>query len=260
VSRRYGHIADPAGHRATSASRLVGGAPIPASHDCAPSGPGVLDQQQTSSCVGHASITVTYTALKLAGKPINIPSPVWAYLIALCVDRPYSGVGKPTKLVDQGSMPNQAVRGFEEFGLLDQADKPLDEATLLEEPTLDQFEKASRQRIIGWRRIDSVGQQRVNDVCAAIAMNRPPMFAVEVDQAFEDNTGSILGKLNGATLGGHMLASMGYETSASGKKLVKFQNSWSTQWGRGGFGYGDENFIARMSDIYVPGIEIVSAL
>ena len=47
---------------------------------------------------------------------------------------------------------------------------------------------------------------------------------------------------NENTLGGHAICAVGYDDK---KQLIKFKNSWSTQWGNKGYGFLPYAYIER---------------
>lgn len=253
----YGHVPDPAGHMRTSARRLIGTHAPTDTADLTGFAPPVMDQGPTSSCVGHAFACAIFIALRKAGVAVELPSPAWLYKVGLCIDRTYNGRGKPAPILDEGSMPNQVERGIDEFGMLDATDYPLDLETLLEEPTLFEFERASLKCMVGWGGIDTTGTEREDDISRTLDSGRPYVFAVDADRPLEDNTGETLGPLVGPSLGGHMLCGLAVKRLTASRRRYKFQNSWTRNWGADGFGYGDERFVARMSDILVPSVQIV---
>jgi hypothetical protein len=251
VTYGKGFIPDPSEDIWTPARRLIGAATPPPRSSLDAFIPGILDQGQTSSCVGHASMCARYTALSAHGTPEPLQSPAWAYKVGLAVDR--EDVNE--SLVDAGSQPNQVARGVEEFGTVPFDECPTDEATITNEPTVYQLERASRTRLVGWRRITTRGDERVVDLQRAIVAKTPPMFAIEVDQAFEDWSGAgVIQEMRGPSLGGHMLYLLDYETLSTGEVIFTFANSWGRSWGFGGLGRVGRRFVDRMSSILIPGI------
>lgn len=249
-----GYLADPRGHLYTSAERLVGaasatGAGGASKVDLGRHSPGVLNQRGSSACVGFAKMAARYVTLRSRGIPEELQSPAWAYKIGLAVDR----AGFDVPLRDEGSMPNQVVRGIQEWGTLPAVEYPFDEKTLVAEPTVFELEKASRANEVGWRTLRTRAAALVADLRRALAANFAPTFAIQVDRAFEDHAGrGELGAMRGASLGGHMLFLVGYDTLASGATVFVLQNSWGTSWGDGGFARVTEAFVARMSFVSLP--------
>jgi hypothetical protein len=194
-----------------------------------------------------------YTTLSAHGTPQALQSPAWAYKVGLAVDRDDPSI----PLEDAGSAPNQVIRGVEEWGTLDASDYPLDLETICAEPTLYELERASRRRLLDWRRIFSRGADLVEDLRRAIAGDFAPVFAIDVDPAFEDFNGQgEVGPMAGENRGGHMLYLVAYDTLANGQTIVTLANSWGRGWGASGYANCTEAFIARMSAVAIPGIRM----
>lgn len=246
-----GFIQDPKGHRYTSAERLIAAAsPSGATKvDLQPHSPGVLDQKRTSSCVGFAMVAARYVTLRARGIIEPLQSAAWAYKVGLAVDR--RSTAEPLR--DEGSMPNQVMRGLEEWGSLPATEYPLDERTIVTEPTVFELEKASRANMVGWRSINTRNALLVADLRRALQSGFAPTFAIDVDQAFEDHDGrGELGAKRGPSLGGHEMFVIGYDTLASGQTVFTIQNSWSASWSAGGFARVNEAFVARMMYVALP--------
>lgn len=258
--RGRGHVADPAGHMVTSASRLLGAPKFPGPMrsvflETAP----IYDQGGTSSCVGYATARGVHTSL---GAGIPFPDPVELYKLARAVDR--SDMNAPLR--DEGSMPNAAMRALGEWGASpwtasdEQKLKPASSTTVNDEPTFADLEAAASFQLKGYYRIDdSATHVRMARIAQAIDAGIAVPFAVLVDQAFEDNDGLQLGAPDPAgILGGHYICAIGYETSASGLMDITFANSWSFSWGAKGFGRGGSAFFDGASDIYAMKLQIVA--
>lgn len=247
----YGHTQDPPGHLVSRVPlKLVkpGATPSSASIEAH----SILDQGYTSSCVGHAIAAAIWGRMKKRGTPIALPSPICIYDLARCIDRN----GPHESLVDEGSMPNQAMRGLTEWGAASAqawGHFPADPFSINDEPALDQLEAAAEFKLLGYYRIDSTGSSRVELMRNAISQGFPICIAIDVDTAFEDYAGKgMLGAPNpNDLLGGHYVYVNGYETYSTTKTAWHFPNSWGEGWGKTGVGIGDERFIAGAMDIYV---------
>jgi hypothetical protein len=260
----YGHLPDPPGHLVSGFGllRAAGSAQTPTSALLTP--PDVMDQGETSACVGHATSGACQTSFRAAGKPLPFaPSPLGIYLLARCIDRQRNANGTLPALVDGGSMPNQAMRGIAEWGVVpmggptpDGRRSDADPAVINREPTLQLLEDGSQLELTGYYRIDSVGAARVSDLRKALAAGHAVCFAVQVDDTFEGwSGGEPLGAPDpGRILGAHYLYAYGYRTSG-GATIVRFRNSWGSTWGIDGDGDANEAFVAGMSDIYVMAVE-----
>lgn len=247
----YGHVRDPKGHVVTHVRHLLGAqAPPPAAASLEARVARVLDQGPTSACVGFA----TAQAIDIArGAFTRGTSALGIYTIARSIDRAPAPDGRLPPLCDAGSQPNQAMRALTEWGAPSEGDWPSDPRTVNREPTLGELEAASSGKIRGTYGL-TTPETRVDDLKRALAGGLPVTFAIEVDQAFEDNTGQVIGAPLGAILGAHDLCAIGYDTSPDGSTRVRFVNSWGRTWGDRGFGWGDELFIAGWYDVYAVAI------
>lgn len=225
-------------------------------------GPGIMNQGQVGSCVGHATDGSIETRLTIAGTPISHRSPVWIYDVARCIERARDNVGIPNNelpaLEDFGSMPSDAWTGVAEWGLAAYEDRPTSNSTVNNEPKLGLVESASDVILTGAYRIDDMGSARILAMKTALANGFPIAIAIQVDTAFEEFNGRTpLSAPNpNDLLGGHYIYTTGYDTLSNGRVIFNGPNSWTDQWGDGGFWIGDESFIAEATDIYVADVDV----
>lgn len=98
---------------------------------------------------------------------------------------------------------------------------------------------AKRFCVLTYARILNLDELRMS-----LATKGPCVIGVEVFSGMmKTKTGVVpMPKKDEETLGGHAICCVGYE---DGKKLAKFKNSWSVQWGKRGFGYLPYAYIER---------------
>lgn len=241
-----GFIPDPEGHRTTSAIRLIGIAPPPSRGSVNQFSPPIRDQGGKSQCTGEGGMGGFVTSCNAHGVklPFPIACPSWSYKVARAVDRSDPNI----PLIDDGAMPNQMVRGLQEFGILGLGECSDADADVNEEPTVLQVEKASQVHGVGWHILASSGKNLVLDMMRAIG---PAQVAVpassDVDSAFEDYNGKgvIPAILKGENLGGHFYYFTEFQTTTAGSILFRFRNSWTVGWGEQGTGWVNEEFIMR---------------
>lgn len=247
TARGKGHLADRAEDIAMSVhvSDLIGApARIPLEIDATAMLEEIPDQLATSSCVGQALATSIYLRAKDAGHPIERPSALAIYAIARAADAPHH------HLVDDGSRPTVAIREAKARGMVASSRWPFVAANVNVPPPLGVFDLALAARLGESYRIPRLAGAAAL-ARAALAAGHFPIFAMSVDQAYEDYDGrSVYGAPQGPSLGGHMQTAIGYR--ADGSILVA--NSWGKSWGRGGFGLISASFFdsAAVSDILVP--------
>lgn len=224
-------------------------------------GPGIMDQGQVGSCVGHATDGSCETRLVIMGSPIPHRSPVWVYDVARCIERARDNAGVPNQslppLTDSGSEPSDAWAGISKWGIAAYEDRPTSNETANDEPKLGLVESASALVLVGAFRIDSTGAARIAAMKTALANGFPIAIAVQVDNAFENWDGvNPLGAPDpNNILGGHYIYVTSYTTTASGI-VFGGPNSWTESWGDSGFWLGNESFIAGAEDIYVADVRV----
>ena len=177
-------------------------------------------------------------------------------------------LGTLPRLVDDGAMPNQVMRGITRWGVrpisaptTDERYSDCEAESVNDEPTLTDLVDAAEVKITGYYRIDSLGSRRVDDICVALDCGYAVCMGVFVDAAFEEwnpDSGPLgtpdTGDPHG---GGHYICALGYRSTVVGdqhRRIFIFRNSWGRNWGIVGNGEGDEAFIAGASDIYVMSI------
>jgi hypothetical protein len=74
---------------------------------------------------------------------------------------------------------------------------------------------------------------------------------MEVDQAYEDNNGEMVGAQVGPSLGGHWQVAEQYDTAANGETIVEVAGSWGTSFGDVGWVRGGEAFMKRWYSVIV---------
>jgi hypothetical protein len=217
---------------------------------------GVKDQGQTGSCVGQAFAMAVFIRCAVLGTPIPFPSPVNIYTVARGIDRP----DFTSALQDNGSMPNQAVRGMAEWGVTSNDKWPFDPATINDEPTWEELEDASVFELDGAYRIDTAAAERLADIQQALSSGFPVAIGLGVDQAFEDymggqnadgSTATVTAPDPNGILGGHMLCLLGYKPDGR-RTIYRGIDSWGVAWGDGGLFWADEGFLttALLTDCF----------
>ena len=98
---------------------------------------------------------------------------------------------------------------------------------------------AKRFCVITYARIVSL-----NELRNSLYAKGPCAIGVEVFEGMlETKTGLVpMPKKNETALGGHAICAVGYDDK---KKLIKFKNSWSTEWGKDGYGFLPYAYIER---------------
>lgn len=243
---KRGYIPDPDKHLVSSARYLIGLATPPPKGTVNQFSPPIRNQGGKSQCTGEGAMGAFITSCNAHSVklPFPVACPAWAYKIARAVDRDNPNI----PLTDDGAMPNQVVRGSQEFGILALGECSDADADVNREPTIIELEKASRVHAIGWHSIMTHGKDLVLDIMRAISLAQIAVPASsDVDQPFEDYSGKgiIPSAITGQNYGGHFFYFTEFQTTVSGSILFRLRNSWSEDWGEKGTGWVDDEFIMR---------------
>lgn len=211
--------------------------------------PVVSDQGSTLSCVGQAIGGAIDARLRKMGRwdaPLVSRQAVYTFARVLARMKPADG------LFDQGSFPRQAMKSLKAWGVPTAQRWPFNPATINDELPWDVMQAASAFTLAAWWRIDSLGQERIEDICQAIANGFPVVFGLSVDRAFLEHVGKgTVGRPDPTqNVGGHMMYAVGYKT-VNGERLVRCVNSWGTGWGDAGFFWASEAFFRTATDLHV---------
>jgi C1A family cysteine protease len=106
-------------------------------------------------------------------------------------------------------------------------------------PEKDALQDAQRFRILAYARILNLSELRMN-----LASKGPCVAGIQVFKGImQTKTGVVpMPKNNEPALGGHAICIVGYDDR---KKLFKFKNSWSSNWGDRGYGYLSYGYLER---------------
>lgn len=240
MTRGKGWLVDPFDSRDRDAegTLFAAGAATPrevnlyAATTAEPSLEAVQDQGATSSCVGFAAAQTLSLGLYLPTSRLYHPDPLAIYTNA-----------RRAPYVDQGCYPRLAAQGLREWGAppapaggvkLSDVNKPI---------AWDVLQKGASARVKNFYKILGTGPALIEKLRRALAARHPFMFGQEVDKAFNDYTGGILGKFRGASLGGHMTTCYSYDADGN----FGCKNQWGTSWGELGGALRKQRGYYRMS-------------
>lgn len=250
MTRQTGYRRDPLDHRRTPfermASRLGLGAEPRGSADVRRADQPMLDQVQTSGCVGHAGAIAFYVGLE----GLILPSPHELYRNTRAIDRYEVSI----PLEDDGAEPNQLFRAVEEFGL-----RPLDQPwaggdanplTVNDEPKLGDLEAASVFRAFGAYEIFTSGSRRSTQVALALDAGKAVCAAIAGgSEDFQRYDGGVLSAIGEAL--DHYIVIVAYRNLPDGRRVFTLQNSWGSFWGIKGYAEIDESCLAELGDVVV---------
>ena len=169
------------------------------------------------------------------------------------------------KLPGGGAYIKDAVDLLIREGALSMADFPYDESDDSRTPTAAERKKANPFRAASGRRVDSANQRELLDQCKGhLASHYPILIGAMVGDSFQGHRGT-RGSGNftlpsGPVQGnGHAMTAIGYDDD---RNAMLVMNSWSANWGDGGYGWIDYDTFSRMvkeayvvQDIVIPNLD-----
>lgn len=207
----------------------------------------IPNQGRTSSCVGQAFATSLYLLGQTQDKPIPRPSAKLIYDDARAEDQPYVRLG------DYGSRPLAAIRCLVEQGMVPEADWPIifeegGRSNINDRPPLGIYQKALGYKVGGYYRIPG-GYGAARAVRLALAHGFVPVFAMPVDEEYQNWDGGIYTGRSGTSLGGHMQSTCGY-----GDGFIRVASSWGEEHGDDGIVLIADSYFesGEVTDIIVP--------
>lgn len=220
------------------------------------------NQYRANSCGGNATADAVEVLNSVEGRPHVQLSRLFVYTMSRnFMDMDYDGRSDINR--DEGTYLRLCLEVLSKFGIcredldISQGGWPYEidrlgrVKRLYRLPTLKAMRAATGHRIHSYYRIVSTGQDRLDEVLAALRSNHPVIFGTLVNQSFVDlrNSGPV-GPPEGATKGGHAMIILGY---ISGKGFL-VKNSWGREWADSGFCFMTPEYIAwsKTSDLWVP--------
>ncbi len=218
------------------------------------------NQLSLGSCAGNsttdsvevvARISETDLAASEGRAPLPIPemSRLFTYSMARMLQDD-DGDGKNDLNVDDGTYVRLCFDVLSRFGVCREETWPYDVRKVFVSPSMKAMREAVGHRIHSYYRIRATDSGRIDEVVSALRAHHPVVFGTKVDQSFMSvNSATPVGPPQGATVGGHSMAIVGY---LGGNFLVK--NSWGKGWGTGGFWYMTPEYLTwgQTGDLWVP--------
>lgn len=190
----------------------------------------VKDQGNVNGCTGYASAAaMLYVASKIQNIAVTDFSEFFAY---------YNGRKlENATLQDQGEQIRDTIKGLGQWGICENKLWPDDPAMVLREPSLEAYNNAALYKATAYRRVNLTEA----DIQAALVSGYPIIAGIAVYDSFETDqvtkTGIVpVPQQNEKFLGGHAILFTGYDFSDPNNKTIEFRNSWSSNWGNGGYG------------------------
>jgi Papain family cysteine protease len=219
-------------------------------------------QYKAGSCAGNATADSVEILNSIEGRPHVQLSRLFVYTLARnFMDLDYDGRSDIDK--DDGTYIRLCFDVLSKFGICREdieAKKGgwpyivdrygnVDNLDIL--PGLKSMRKATGHRIHSYYRITATGNDRLDEIVAALRANHPVVFGTLVDSAFIGlrNKGPV-GVPSGKIEGGHAMIIVGYLTGIG--FIVK--NSWGKDWGEFGLCIVKPEYLKweKTRDIWVP--------
>jgi C1A family cysteine protease len=192
----------------------------------------ILDQQNLGSCVTNAGAQGVRAALVKAGDAqAKLLSRLFAYYYARAID-------PGNTQVDSGTQIRCFFDAIARVGYCPEDVWPYDISKFTKMPGWAALRAAFDQKVsVGYYRISSTGQQRIEDICTAIAGGYAVVFGTLVGNEFMGYvTGAAPLNPPGKSLGGHALCAVGYQPGpVEGAVDFDICNSYGPEWGDQGF-------------------------
>jgi C1A family cysteine protease len=188
--------------------------------------PRIEDQGSLGSCTCNAGTSaVEYVAIKL-GKSVTELSRLFLYFAVRHWTEKVTG--------DVGAQNRDVVKTLAKFGVCHEATWPYKVEDFEKPPQPQQITEAKQHLITQYWRCPSLYSIKV-----CLAQGFPLIGGFTCPESLESDETTKTGivqypKPDEAYVGGHAVLFVGYNDAT---KLLKFENSWGTNWGDKGFGY-----------------------
>jgi C1A family cysteine protease len=208
-----------------------------------------MNQYQLPSCVGNGTCESLEILENIAHQgTVGYQATVLSRMFVWAMARTQEGtLDKVT-----GCFVRTALNVVENLGVCTEITWPYQDNLSTVSPSLLAQREALGHTTHGAYRIDTQGQDRLDDVLTALHAQHPIVFGTQVTAALDNIVGAGPLDVPGSTdtiLGGHCMVIVGWDGTDF---LVK--NSWGTDWGAGGFFNMTPAYVTwdNTTDLWVP--------
>jgi C1A family cysteine protease len=210
---------------------------LPASADVSAGCSRVEDQGQIGSCTANASTDAMEFLEIRAGAQVTQLSRLFVYWTTrVLIER-----GSPAD--DSGAHIRDVMKSLRKYGACPEASWPYDPGYMSAKPTPVAFAEAKLRMVTSYAAVpglDGVRHSLAVDGLPVVGGFSVPESMMSAECA---STGIVVFPASGERIvGGHAILFVGYDDST---RLVKFKNSWSEKWGKGGYGFLPYVFFER---------------
>lgn len=202
---------------------------------------GFTNQGGESSCTGHAFKKLVEGTARVGGYAGSGSASARGIYALRAED--YPGL---EPLPDDGAAPSTIASGLSRFGTVEEPAGPANPSDRL---TVVQLIAAQKFRVTQIALIDLYGYPLVDAIQRALAAGLIPVFAMEVDQAYEQlGHGAVYDGPSGPSLGGHMQAIDAYKSN----DVFGVPGSWGSDWATDGRAWISRKALAELAtNVYV---------
>lgn len=217
-------LPDQRDHVYSAPAELMGA--LPARVDLRSLCPPAFDQGGLDSCTSNAIAgAFAYTLAKQRSRSRFTPSRLFIYFN----ERKLDGKEK----FDAGARLRDGIKVVSKQGAPPEGEWPYDEERFADEPPKRVYERAARQRVVGYERLG----QTLAQLKGCLAAGHPFLFGMAVYSSFGHKRTGETGTLpfprsSERLLGGHAVLAVGYDDR---KERFIVRNSWGTAWGVRGY-------------------------
>jgi len=205
----------------------------------------ISNQYQIGSCVCNATSDALEILLGLEGRPVVQLSRMFLYWNS----RMYN---KQTDQ-DNGTYIHNAFDSLKRLGICPEDAWPYDPMKVFVQPSLSAYKTANDNTIEDFYRIDSNGNDRLNDIETALSAQHPVVFATGVGKSFQNAFPNQVFSRPDHYDGLHAMIITGYRHT-NGTRQYWIRNSWGSTWANNGHVWVDSSYIDwdTTHDIWVP--------
>lgn len=187
----------------------------------------VLNQESLGRCGPTSAASLVMFDKIVQGLPVTDMSCLFTYWFTRYLMNTVNS--------DSGVDNRTMLRAMNQFGECDESLCRDNNATFTVKPSAAAIAAAAKNKITDYASVAQTSQQ----MKGCLASGKPFLFGFTVYESFEspavEQTGIVpLPKPGESVLGGHDVCICGYDDA---KGRFKFKNSWSDQWGAGGYGW-----------------------
>lgn len=182
----------------------------------------MFDQLSLNSCAAQSTCAALEILLGIEGLPVVPLSRLFVYWNARMYNQETNK--------DVGTYISSAFDSLKTLGVCTEDEWDYNTSMVFTQPPLKAFKTANDNTISDYYRIDSYGDDRLNDIETAIRANHPVVFGTKVGQSLEDYQGADKVFDPPTTpIGAHAMCIVGVRRNPTLEFYVR--NSWGGNWG-----------------------------